>query len=750
MNQVNDLTQGMTDRQTAATLHWGRPAAVSAGAGAGKTKVLTARVGLAIQKTQAPESVVAITFTNDAASEMRSRVIDLVGKSIGGQCVITTFHSFAMNHVLKPFWNHPFLKSLGCTGKTLNIEFSNLTLNHLRKSSRGNALSRQQDSHLSELTDNVDAEFQSWLSLVRSYGYTPMSYFDNLESNFATIDELCRFYEKLQLDDATSKDYINHYFLKCWVHYDGLLREKEAIDFDQVLVFSMMLLEHDSTVRRKLKARFKVFLVDEFQDTNVCQYRFILQLVGTGENFSLFGDIKQAIYSFRGSSCYLMANIANQFSDIEIFNLPDNFRSTSNVVSVGNKIAEQMGVQLVREPMIPHKQSQVKPTFRQFANEDGEATWVADKILELKGQGIKPQDIGILYRFNKTGQGMENFLISRNIPYRRIGTDKGLYEEDDIRDIVIFLHLLYHPYANNVLKFIFAMFPQFGVSGTALSEAMKSVRASGGGKVNNHQVLTFIYNNNLYKPVCAPQLKALIQLIIDLSGLTQRVNTFEDFCRHLNEHYSNLDETRKKVIEDELGDRFWQSRRETISKLCKAYTQRFRSLFGGAFFATETAVDLATKNFGLVFNASFETALSETNFLQYVCSRPLIDKVRSNKEDENTSDVELMTIHASKGLEKQAIFVIGSSEQSWWRDTTTPSSGDAYEEEMRLFYVALTRAIEHLSFTFSATREYNRKLQRCYPVRFGAFLDTTVEYYNHVDSPPSIVDGIQDFIDTEL
>ncbi len=750
MDKHSDLLEGMTSRQTSAAVHWGSPSVISAGAGAGKTKVLTARVAIAIDELRNPEQVVAITFTNDAAGEMRSRVIDIVGPEKGSKCVITTFHSFAMYRVLAANWNHPYLRSLGCVSKTLKIEFSNMTLDHFRTSARANALTKRQNGHLSNLIDKPDAEFQSWLSLVRSYGYTPMTYFSDLGSSFASIEELCHFSEKLELTDASVKDYLNHYFLKCWVHYDGLLRESEVIDFDQVLVFSMLLLENEPEVRRKLKKRFKVFLVDEFQDTNVCQYRFLLQLVGLGEHFSMFGDIKQAIYSFRGSNCYLMANIAEQFDDITIYNLPDNFRSTQQVVAVGNKVAEHMSIQLVREPMIAHRQSVVRPAYRQFASENCEATWVSDKILELKGQGIAPQDIGILYRFNKTGQGMENYLISRNIPYRRLGSDKGLYEEDTIRDIVIFLHLLFHPFSPNVLNYVFSMFPQFGVQPAMLTECAKHVRKSDTNQVNNHQVLTYILNNNMCKPACLPQLKSLIQMIIDLSGATQKINTFDGYCRALNEQYANMDTEHQRNLENQLGDKFLSSRREVITLLTQAYIDRFKGLFEQGVHHTDTAKDLAVKNFGLIFNASFDVPLSESHFLDYVCTRPLIDRVKSKDEEENTTDIELMTIHSSKGLEKKAIFIIGASEQSWWRDPSVPDGTDAYEEELRLFYVALTRAVEHLSFTFSATREYNRQIERCFPLRFSHLLEDTVDYVDHVGRTLTTVSCAQDFIDNAL
>ncbi|WP_390240748.1 ATP-dependent helicase [Vibrio sp. R78045] len=751
MISSDQLIQGMTERQSEGVLASGSPVAITAGAGAGKTRVLTTRIAKIIRDGNPPESIVGMTFTSDASMEIKNRVIGIVGQVAGGKANISTIHSFAMWKVLCAHWNHPYLKKLGCVSKTFKLETSNLTLEQLKKSSKRNALSNAQVKHLDGLVEKSDNEFTSWLSLTRSFGYTPMTYFKDLDSPFTSLEELCRFPEKLTHEVSTFKDYVNHYFLKCWVQYDSLLREREVIDFDQVLVFAMMLLEHCATTRISIKKRFKYFLVDEFQDTNVCQYRFILALVGDGKNFSMFGDIKQAIYGFRGSSCYLMANIEQQFANIQIINLPDNFRSTDKVVAAGNKIAEHMGIQLVSEPMIAHKSSKIIPAMRQFVTENDEAHWVCDKILELKGKGIAPQDIGILYRFNKIGQSMENYLINRCISYRRLGNDKGLYEEPEIQNIVIFLHLIFHPYSPKALKFLFAMFTQFGVNQSIINEARKGLSKNSDGQVNSHQVLTNIMTNNQCKESTRPYLKKLVNLIVSLSGSCQRVNTFDDYCRAINEQYSNMADEHKESIEKTHGDKFWGARQDVIKQLTNHYVDSFLGLFGSTqSTSSDTTKELAEHNFTLIFNGSYEYSLSESNFLQYVCSRPLIDRVKKKKDDLNETDVELMTLHAAKGLEKKAIFIIGASEECWWRDPSIKNGTDAYEEEMRLFYVGLTRAIEHLTLTMAATREYNRAIQRCYPQRFSKLLDNTFEYHDHSQTPSRLVENAESFENVEV
>nr|WP_192957872.1 ATP-dependent helicase [Aliivibrio wodanis]VVV06984.1 ATP-dependent DNA helicase Rep [Aliivibrio wodanis] len=732
---VNQLLDGMTERQQQGILHSGSPTVITAGAGAGKTSVLTKRIVKAIYNSGDPESVVAITFTSDAASEMRERVNKLIGPELGSRAIISTFHSFAMNRILRPNWGHPYLRSLGCVGKTLAIEFSNLSLDHIRKNAMMTGLSQSQRKHLECFFEKPNDEFSSWLSLTRSYGFTPMTYFQELATQpnfpYSSIEELNNENEKLVLSDVDSSMYSNIYFLKTWIYYDSTLRERESIDFDQVLVFSMLLLEKERDVRIKLKQRYKIFEVDEFQDTNVCQYRFLLALVGDGKNLSMFGDIKQAIYSFRGSNCYLMANINKQFKDLVITNLPDNFRSTHKVVAAGNAIAKSMKIQLVSEDMIGHKESEVMPLVSRYDNEDQEANSIVNKIIALKSSGVAPQDIGILYRFNKLGQNMENYLISRGVSYRRIGNDKGLYEEPDIRDIVIYMHLIFNPYSIKAVRCFFASFVEFGITTGILNSALKSFRSGGHKEVNNHQLLSYILEQNLCKPSTKNHLSQVLKMIMHCSGRTSRISTFDSYCRDMNEQYANMPEEHCKEIENRLMEPFWGAVRDFVKELCTIYAERYKYMF----YSPEdrkrrlnTSKDLAVKHFNLIFNACYEESLSDANLIKYICTRPLLDKVNKKDNEENTTDIELMTIHASKGLEKEAIFVIGCSEESWWKEPEVKSGTDKYEEELRLFYVALTRAIEHLNFTYSTTRVFRNNVEQCDPLRFLYLLKDTVTY----------------------
>ncbi|ACH64639.1 ATP-dependent DNA helicase Rep (plasmid) [Aliivibrio fischeri MJ11] len=746
---VNKLLNGMTERQKEGVLHHGTPTVITAGAGAGKTAVLTKRIAKAIYHSGNPESVVAITFTKDAANEMKERVNNLVGAGLGNRAVISTFHSFAMNRILRPNWGHPFLRSLGCVGKTLSIEFSNISIDHIRKNALMTGLSSSQRNHLECFFEKPEEEFASWLSLTRSYGFTPMTYFNEIskQANFpySSIKELSIDSNEVVIKDAEPSIYSNIYFLKAWMYYDSTLRERESIDFDQVLVFSMLLIEKEKDIRLKLKQRYQFFEVDEFQDTNVCQYRFLLALVGDGKNLAMFGDIKQAIYSFRGSNCYLMANINKQFSNLKITNLPDNFRSTHNVVAAGNAIADCMKIQLVSEHMIGHKESQVMPFVTCYENEDQEAHNIVNKILALKADGIAPQNIGILYRFNKLGQNMENYLISRGVSYRRIGNDKGLYEEPDIRDIVIYLHLIFNPYSIKAIRCFFASFIEFGVTTEALNSAIKSFQGRGDKRINNHQLLSFIVERGICKPSTKEHLSRVLKIIMHCSGLSSRITSFDSYCRSVNEQYTNMPSDHCKAVEKRLQEQFWGAVRDFVKELSTIYVEQYKYMFysqADQQKRLKMSRELATKHYHLIFNACYDEELSETNLTQYICTRPLLDKVTKKDDEENTTDIELMTIHASKGLEKEAIFIIGCSEESWWKESDIKAGTDKYEEELRLFYVALTRAIEHLFFTYSATRSFRNTEQPCNPLRFLFLLKNTAIYRSMLRGKETVFDDM--------
>lgn len=735
MTTVTDLTSllhGLTPRQSLGVTDKGTTKVVTAGAGAGKTAVLTRCVVQAIWDTPPPAQIAAITFTSDAAREMRERVVKFVGKAVAERAVISTFHSFALNHILKPHWANPLLKSWGYTSKVVKLETSPVVVRALYKQAVKHSLSSKQQGHYSRLLEDSDKDFSAWLSLTRSYGMTPATYFTSMSTEFESIDDLVGTMDKLTCDHA-----INHYHLKVWIGYEQLLTERESIDFDQVLVLSMLLLEQDKAVRADIRRRFPVFHVDEFQDTNLCQYRMVLAMVGDGAQFSAFGDIKQAIYGFRGCNCYLMANMTKHFTNAHVINLPDNFRSTDKVVNAGNALADVMRVQLTSEPMIAHKSSSVMPTTVRTLDARAMAHWVIDRILSLKAQGVKGKDIGLLYRFNRIGQEIENFLISRNVPYERLGSDKGLYEEPDIRSIVIFLHTIFNPFSTPAIFAFFAEHKKFGIGSEQIRGAHKALASSHGNKVNNHALLSYILDNKLCSSENAHiALGNFTKAIFVLSKALSQIDTFERYCQRMNVQYSGVDSDTREHAEKELGDAFVLARREFIAQLSHYYLTHSLFLFDGDKERKEASVKrskpINTELFGLVFNALFDEAFSDTDARKYICSRPLLG-LRRVESEVDEDKVQLMTVHASKGLEKQAVFLLGCTEQQWFKDEVEYQS-DNYEEELRLFYVATTRAIEHLYYVFPETIVFRNDVRVCRPHQFLQILDSASvvdHYYYH-------------------
>ncbi|ELP5729307.1 ATP-dependent helicase [Vibrio vulnificus] len=732
MTTVTDLTSllhGLTPRQSLGVTAKGKTKVVTAGAGAGKTSVLTRCVVQAIWDTPSPALVAAITFTGDAAYEMRERVVGFVGKTVAERAVISTFHSFALNYILKPHWTNPLIKSWGYTNKVVKLETSLVVVRALYKQAVKLSLSSKQQGHYSRLLEDADKDFSAWLSLTRSYGMTPITYFSSMSTEFESIEQLIGLMDKLTCDHA-----INHYHLKVWLGYEQLLRERESIDFDQVLVLSMLLLEQDKVVRADIRRRFPVLHVDEFQDTNLCQYRMVLAMVGDGAQFSAFGDIKQAIYGFRGCNCYLMANMTKHFTNAHIINLPDNFRSTDKVVNAGNALADVMRIQLTSEPMIAHKSSSVMPTTVRALDVRSMAHWVIDRILSLKAQGVNGRDIGLLYRFNRIGQEIENFLISRNIPYERLGSDKGLYEEPDIRSIVIFLHMIFNPFSTQVVFAFFAEHKKFGINSDQVRGALKALMSSHGNKVNNHALLSYILDNKLCSSENAhTALGNFTKVIFVLSKALSQIDTFERYCQRMNVQYSGVEQRVRERAEKELGDAFILARREFVSQLSHYYLTHSLFLFDGDKERKDASVKrskpINAELFGLVFNALFDESFAETDARKYICSRPLLGLRRMEPEVDDAK-IQLMTVHASKGLEKQAVFLLGCTDQQWFKDEVEYQSDD-YEEELRLFYVATTRAIEHLYYVFPETTMFRNNVRICQPHRFLEILDSAsvVEHY---------------------
>lgn len=709
--------EGMTDRQIQAIVAEGYPLAVTAGAGAGKTAVLTRMVYHRLQKyvndTTVKTPIVSITFTRDAANEMKQRIKQMVGKELASRVISTTFHQFAINHILKPHFHLPFFKNKGF--RRWKIASGRDVFFHLNQAT-DLALSNSQTRDYKSLDKSI--ELKEWMSLIRAFGHSPESYFAQNKAGFhevaKTFKELIEHKDVPRSLNETQRR--NFYCLKIWHRYVEINRspDNSLIDLDEILVMATHLLEQIPEVRKKLKSQFKDLLIDEFQDSNPCQYRFVLALAGKGDGLAIFGDIKQAIYGFRGSDPKLFAELMNQFPNYKLINLPDNFRSAEQIVTVGNTLAEKMALKMTSEPMIarnpavPHE----PVVFQELDYPACEAEWIATKMQWLKDRGIPYHKMGVLYRFRKLGDALENELLARRMPVRRVGgsEDKSLYEDERIIDIVLFLHLLFNPSSNKAMRSFVSAHSNFGLSASEYNALLQK----NSFHENHHKAISFFtsthYNRN--EPAWGV-FNSIAQALFDLSSRLERIRTFEHYCRHRNVQFNGLPPNQKEKVRSQYGEGYQMAVSEFIGRIREYYCHSFLMPF-----ATQQSRANMLSRYQERINEDFDSIFSyltnpnrlvheELDVLEYIRSRPLLIDKSTKKQEENTTDIELMTIHASKGLEKEAIFIIGCSNETWFKDRKVPAAGSLnYEEEMRLKYVAITRAKLQLYMTRHRAYKY--------------------------------------------
>lgn len=747
-----DYLDGMTDRQKEAILADGVCTLITAGAGAGKTAVLTRKAyhRLLPYRDQAMKypPIVAITFTRDAAKEMHSRIKQIAGSQLSQKVIATTFHQFAIRWVIKPYFHLPFFKKQGLSRFKIA---SNRDLYFNLSQASDQALSDTQKRDMAD-TDKA-LEINEWLSLVRAYGHTHQSYFDTNKATFSSEVESLSDATALQsvptsLDD---KHRINFYYLKIWVAYTQLQRTDSLVDLDEILVLATTLLETDQSVRVELKRRFQHLFVDEFQDTNHCQFRFVMALAHDGKGLALFGDIKQAIYGFRGSDPSLFAKVPTRFKNHHSINLPDNFRSVEQVVHVGNLLAQHMSLSsgqpnsLPNENMIARNEGapleQVR--YKAFKTSTDEVDWIATKIQWLHNEGISYPSIGILYRYRKLADDLENALISRRIPCRRVGgrEDKSLYDDPRIFDIVMFLHLIFNPSSRNAMGLFMSTHNQFGLGMREYNQLATQHRFAH----NHHAGLSYLLSH--YFPShhlgCAV-LSRLTDSILTLSAKLERIKTFEDHCRSRDIHFEGLPAGKKVKVQEQYGAEYG----ERVS----AFTSELREQYCAYFYLPFASDQLRQRNLSREkeriqddFDAIFSyirnpdrLISNEINVLEYLCSRPLCPPFIQRKQETNETDVELMTIHASKGLEKEAIFILGNSEEQWLAYTQyTDEDSLTYQEELRLLYVAVTRAKRQLYLTRHVYHYVRNKLYETHPLPF-------LQYFQESESV-----SIEEFIESE-
>ncbi|MDQ2630935.1 MAG: UvrD-helicase domain-containing protein [Actinomycetota bacterium] len=637
-DRAERLLVGLNGPQREAVEHGEGPLLVLAGAGSGKTRVLTHRIAYLLATGAArPGEILAITFTNKAAAEMRERVGQLVGRSVRAMWV-TTFHS-ACARMLRVD-----AESLGYS-KSFTIYDQADSLRMLKRC-------------LTEL--GVDPKrfppraVQAKISGAKNQLIDSDSYNEAAHGEFEEI------------------------VAEAFPLYEKRMREANAMDFDDLLVRTVNVIELSKDVRERWRRTFRHVLVDEYQDTNHAQYRLLQLLAGEHKNLMVVGDDSQSIYGFRHADVRNILDFEKDFDDVEIVKLEQNYRSTQTILSAANAVIERNREGLRKELWSDGEEGD-RVQLNELTDEHEEARWVAGEIERLEEEeGVARSEVAVFYRTNAMSRVLEDTLQRFDVSYQVIGGTK-FYERAEIKDAIAYLSLLVNP-ADLVSFTRVVNSPRRGIGNTTQARIASHVNTTG------LPVWEAIERVEEVPGLSGAAIKAVSRFYETMAGLRERADEGGPVATLL------------EAVLHESGYLDALAAERTIEAEGRA--ENLETLIGGA-----AEFDIEREREG----ESEVSPLEE--YLQQISLYTEQDGLTSDQEL-----VTLMTLHNAKGLEYDTVFIVGCEEGAFPHMRALEEGGE--EEERRLCYVGITRARKRLYMTWARERRLFGRAEHNLPSRF--------------------------------
>ena len=645
-NMTSAILEGLNSEQKAAVSCVDGPVLIVAGAGSGKTRVLTSRIAYILaEKDCDPSSILALTFTNKAAREMRERIMKVVGPSASRGLWMGTFHSI-------------FSRILRAEAEIIGFtpQFT------IYDTADSKALVKSIIKEMG-LDDKVykSGAIQSKISNAKNHLITPHVY----NSNIANY--------------AEDKRYNTPEFGRIYEAYCRRCREANAMDFDDLLVYTAFLFKQRPDVLARYQERFQYILVDEYQDTNTVQHSIVMQLAAKYGRVCVVGDDAQSIYSFRGAEIDNILGFQRCFENCKLFKLEQNYRSTQTIVNAANSLISKNRNQIpktVYSRLSVGEPIEVVNTYSDF--EEGYA--VAKDIQHVANKRfVAYEDIAVLYRTNAQSRVLEEALRKSGIPYKIYG-GLSFYQRKEIKDVIAYLRLIINPSDEEALKRVIN-YPARGIGDTTQQKLLKVVHEN--PRVPALEIIADPLKYGVdVKNAAAGKLQKFAELINSFLDENEQQDAY-----HVAERVVFASGIMADVSADTSVENL--SRKENIQEFLNAVHE-----------FCDQKVNNGDNDIRLV------------NFLNEVSL--ITDQDTDKPEDKNT--VTLMTVHAAKGLEFTNIYIVGM-EENLFPSMMVESERDL-EEERRLFYVAITRAKERCMITYAKSRFRNGQTQFSNPSRF--------------------------------
>jgi len=649
---VSDYLKELNKAQYEAVVQTEGPALIIAGAGSGKTRVLTYRIAHLLKKGIRPYEILALTFTNKAAREMKERISGVAGEDTARYLWMGTFHSI-FARILRT--EHHII-GFPANYTIIDAQDSKNLLKGIIKSFK-----------LDDKTYKPGI-VASRISMAKNNLILPAAYANNFE--IRDTDRNMRM-------PAISEIY-REYVKRCCL--------SGVMDFDDLLLKTNILFRDHPEILNKYQGRFNYILVDEYQDTNYAQYLIIKRLAAVHKNICVVGDDAQSIYSFRGARIENIFNFQSDYPDHKIFKLEQNYRSTRTIVSAANSIIARNKMQISKKVFSEKSAGKsIKVISALTDNEEGFS--VAREIAETQLRDhYKNSDYAILYRTNAQSRIFEEALRKNNIPYKIYG-GLSFYQRKEIKDLLAYFRLVINNSDNEALKRIIN-YPGRGIGQTTLYK-LETVAMNAETSIWN--IITRLPGGN-QAGLNRGTITRLLNFVLLINGFTEKVKETDAYEAGM------FIAEKAGILKDLHSDRSPEGigRHDNIQELLNGIRE----------FSLNALEEGRPVRLG--------------NFMEEVAL--LTDQDTENDEDNNK--VTLMTIHSAKGLEFKNVFVAGLEEKLFPSSQAEEKrSAEAMEEERRLFYVALTRAMENVWFTYANQRYRWGKLDFCTPSRFLLEMD---------------------------
>ena len=629
---MNSLLTGLNKEQQQAVQHTEGPLLILAGAGSGKTKVLTVRIAHLLAQGVNPYEILAITFTNKAAKEMKSRVEGLVG-DVANRIWLSTFHSFC--------------------AKFLRFELDNF-------------LGYNSNFTIYDTSDSQAVIKAALKALNLDDKYYPVG---------AMIAAISDAKNKLLFASdfrKQARDFYQQKVADVYEYYERELRKNNALDFDDLLLVAVKLLQSNEAVLDKYSKRFRYVMIDEYQDTNHAQYLLAKLLASHWKNIAVVGDADQSIYAWRGADIQNILDFEKDYPNCTSIKLEQNYRSTKIILDAANAVIENNEGR-PKKNLWTDKTEGAKIQHFTAQSEHEEAAFIGDTIAKKHDiHGVPYGDMAILYRTNAQSRVLEEALIKRALPYIMVGGTK-FYDRKEIKDVLAYLRVLYNPFDDLSLLRIINV-PKRSIGATTVAKLQDYARANG---TSLFMTLTQLHLVDSIKGKTKEKLEEFSILIFTLVAEMED-RTVLDILESI------LDRTGYLAQLEESTDPQDQARAENIGELLSV------------------AKDFQDTN----------PSGTVEDFLEQVA---LVNDVDSFEQEE--SKVTLMTLHAAKGLEFPIVF-LGGLEEGLFPHSRTLMNPEEVEEERRLAYVGITRAEKELYISNATTRTVFGRTSSYLPSRF--------------------------------